>query len=54
MAFKDGKYYMYFPMKDRNDVFHMGVAISDRPEGPFTPQPDPMKAATSIDPPVVP
>ena len=35
VAEKDGKYYMYFPMKDRNDVFHHGVAIADRPEGPF-------------------
>lgn len=46
---KDGKYYMYFPMKDRNDVFHWGCAIADRPEGPFIPQPDPMRGSYSID-----
>lgn len=46
---KDGKYYMYFPLKDRNDIFRFGVAIADRPEGPFIPQPDPMKGSYSID-----
>ena len=49
VAEKDGKYYMYFPMKDRNDVFHWGCAIADRPEGPFVPQPDPMRGSYSID-----
>ena len=46
---KDGKYYMYFPLKDRNDIFRFGVAIADRPEGPFIPQPAPMKGSYSID-----
>lgn len=46
---KDGKYYLYFPLKDRNDIFRFGVAVSDRPEGPFTPQPDPMRGSYSID-----
>ena len=50
VACKNGKYYMYFPMKDQNDIFRMGVAISDRPEGPFIPQSDPMKGSYSIDP----
>ena len=49
VAYKDGKYYMYFPLKDRNDIFRMGVAISDRPEGPFIPQPDPVRGSYSID-----
>ena len=46
---KDGKYYMYFPLKDRNDIFRFGVAIADKPEGPFIPQPAPMKGSYSID-----
>ena len=50
VAYKDGKYYMYFPLKDKNDIFRLGVAISDRPEGPFTPQPYPIKGSYSIDP----
>ena len=41
---------MYFPLKDRNDIFRLGVAISDKPEGPFIPQPDPIKGSYSIDP----
>lgn len=50
VAFRNGKYYMYFPLKDQNDIFRMGVAISDHPEGPFIPQENPMKGSYSIDP----
>ncbi len=46
---KDGKYYMYFPLKDQNDIFRFGVAVADSPEGPFIPQPAPMKGSYSID-----
>lgn len=49
IACKDGKYYLYFPLKDRNDIFRMGVAISDKPEGPFISQPDPIRGSYSID-----
>lgn len=47
---KDGKYYLIFSAKDKNDVFHLGVAVSDRPEGPFKAQPDPIRGSYSIDP----
>ena len=30
-AYKDGTYYLYFPLKDRNDVFRIGVARSRSP-----------------------
>ena len=50
VAFRNGKYYMYFPLKDQNDIFRIGVAISDKPEGPFIPQENPMKGSYSIDP----
>ncbi|MDR0231350.1 MAG: glycoside hydrolase family 43 protein [Dysgonamonadaceae bacterium] len=53
VAFKNGKYYLYFSLKDKNDVFHIGVAVSDKPEGPFIPQPDPMRGSYSIDPSVL-
>ncbi|MGM9687034.1 MAG: family 43 glycosylhydrolase, partial [Bacteroidaceae bacterium] len=46
---KYGKYYMYFPLKDQNDIFRFGVAVADKPEGPFIPQPAPMKGSYSID-----
>lgn len=47
---KDGRYYLIYSMKDKNDTFHLGVAISDRPEGPFRPEPDPIRGSYSIDP----
>jgi hypothetical protein len=50
VAFKDGKYYLYFPLKDKDDVFRIGVAISETPEGPFKPEKNPMKNSFSIDP----
>lgn len=50
VAFRNGKYYMYFPLKDRNDIFRLGVAISDKPYGPFIPQENPMKGSYSMDP----
>ncbi|KAK2064889.1 family 43 glycosyl hydrolase [Colletotrichum caudatum] len=49
-AFKDGKYYLYFPARDKQDIFRIGVAVSDKPEGPFTPDPEPIKGSYSIDP----
>jgi len=49
-AYKDSKYYLYFPVKDKNDIFHIGVAISDKPEGPFIPESHPMVGSYSIDP----
>jgi hypothetical protein len=49
VAHKNGKYYMYFPLKDKNDIFRIGVAVADKPEGPFTPEKDPMRGSYSID-----
>ncbi|MGF7141437.1 glycoside hydrolase family 43 protein [Roseimarinus sediminis] len=50
VAEKDGNYYMYFPAKDPDGIFHLGVAVADRPEGPYKAQPEPMKGSYSIDP----
>ncbi len=49
-ACKDGTYYLYFPARDKQGVFRIGVASSDRPYGPFTPEPKPIKGSYSIDP----
>jgi len=49
-ATKDGKFYLYFPAKDKQNVFKIGVAISDSPEGPFLPEPEPIKGTFSMDP----
>lgn len=49
-AFANGKYYLYFPVKNKKDVFQIGVAVSDKPEGPFTAEKEPIKKSYSIDP----
>ena len=50
VAEKDGKYYLYYSMKDKTGVFHIGVAVADKPEGPFIPESDPIRGSYSIDP----
>ncbi|KAF3021409.1 hypothetical protein E8E14_003391 [Neopestalotiopsis sp. 37M] len=47
---RDGRYYLYFPARDREGVFRIGVAVGDRPEGPFVPDPEPIRGSFSIDP----
>ena len=49
-AEKGGKYYLYFPVKDKEDVFRIGAAVGSSPAGPFTSQAEPIKGSYSIDP----
>lgn len=49
-AKKDDKYYLYFPAKDENNIFRIGVAISDSPTGPFEALPEPIAGSYSMDP----
>ncbi|MGI4750078.1 MAG: glycoside hydrolase family 43 protein [Janthinobacterium lividum] len=49
-AYKNGKYYLYFPVKDKQDVFHIGVAVSSKPTGPFKAGAKPIAGSFSIDP----
>ena len=49
-AYKNGTYYLYFPLKDKNDIFRIGVATSPSPTGPFKAQPKPIDGSFSIDP----
>lgn len=49
-AFKDGTYYLYFPAKDKDGVFRIGVAKSNSPTGPFKAEPKPIEGSYSIDP----
>jgi len=49
-ACRDGRYFLYFPAKDQNGVFRIGVATSSRPEGPFSPEAEPIRGTFSIDP----
>jgi hypothetical protein len=48
---KNGKYYFYFPSAPQaGGGFAVGVAIADSPEGPFIPEPEPIKGINGIDP----
>jgi hypothetical protein len=49
-AYKNGKYYLYFPAKNADGIFQIGVAESGAPTGPFIPEPSPIKGSYSIDP----
>ena len=50
---KDGQYYFYFPAAPRDTThrgFAIGVAVADRPEGPFMPMWRPIEGINGIDP----
>ena len=50
---KNGKYYFYFPAgkaKTLGRGFGIGVAVADKPEGPYIPQPEPIQNLHGIDP----
>lgn len=49
-AYKNGKYYLYFPVKDKKDVFHIGVATGNAPSGPFKAEKNFIAGSYSIDP----
>ncbi|GAB3882248.1 glycoside hydrolase family 43 protein [Spirosoma agri] len=49
-AYKNGTYYLYFPVKDKEDIFRIGVATSKSPTGPFKAEPAPIPGSYSIDP----
>ncbi|MET0289640.1 MAG: glycoside hydrolase family 43 protein [Pseudoxanthomonas sp.] len=48
-----GRFYLYFPAKDAQGIFRIGVAIGERPEGPFVADPAPIPDTYSIDPAVL-
>ncbi|TGE20870.1 family 43 glycosylhydrolase [Hymenobacter metallicola] len=52
---RNGKYYFYFPTTPKDTTingkgFTIGVAVADKPTGPFVPQPLPIKGVRGIDP----
>jgi len=49
-AEKDGRYYLYFPARDKEGIFRIGVASSDDPAGPFKPEANYIQGSFSIDP----
>ena len=50
--YRNGKYYFYFPAraKDKSLRGGIGVAVSDKPYGPFKSEPEPMAGIGGIDP----
>lgn len=50
IARRAGRYYFYFPARDHEQKFRIGVATGDSPEGPFVAEPEPIKGSFSIDP----
>ena len=50
-VFKNGKYYFYYPNAPKEGRgFAIGVAIANRPEGPYTPEKESIKGVGDIDP----
>jgi hypothetical protein len=49
-AEKNGKYFLYFPAKDKQDIFRIGVATGTSPAGPFMAEPEPIPGSFSVDP----
>lgn len=49
-AYKNNTYYFYFPARDHDDIFRIGVATGPSPVGPFTPQDKYIPGSFSIDP----
>lgn len=49
-AYKNNTYYLFFPARDHDDIFRIGVATSTSPSGPFTPEPNYIPGSYSIDP----
>ena len=52
-AYVNGKYYLFFPARDKDEIFRLGVAVSDSPTGPFTPEENCIEGSYSIDPAVL-
>lgn len=49
-AYKNDTYYLYFPAKDKDDIFRIGVATSGSPTGPFTAEANYIEGSYSMDP----
>jgi hypothetical protein len=41
---------LYFPAKDKKDIFRISVATGITPIGPFKAEPEPIKGTYNIDP----
>lgn len=50
---RTGEYVLFFPARDHEGIFRIGVATGRRPEGPFVAEPGPIAGSYSIDPAVL-
>jgi hypothetical protein len=50
IAQRGDRYYFYFPARDRQEKFRIGVATGGAPAGPFVAEPEPIPGSYSIDP----
>ena len=50
VVYKNGKYYLVFPARDKEGDFRLGIAISEKPEGPFAAEENYIEGSYSIDP----
>src|SRR6478735_7102082 len=53
--YRNGRYYFYYPTSPKDTTingrgFTIGVAVADKPSGPFVPEPLPVKGVRGIDP----
>jgi len=53
--YRNGKYYFYFPTSPADTItygrgFTIGVAVAEKPEGPYIPEATPIKGVRGIDP----
>jgi hypothetical protein len=49
-AYNNDTYYLYFPARDKDHIFRIGVATSKSPTGPFIAEPNYIEGSFSIDP----
>lgn len=49
-AYKNGKYYLFMPARDKDGIFRIGVATGEKPAGPFTAEESYIPGSFSIDP----
>jgi len=49
-AYKNGKYYLYYPIKDKQMQWRVGVAVGNTPVGPFKDTGKPIDGLGGIDP----
>jgi hypothetical protein len=50
IVYKNSKYYLIFPARDKEGNFRLGIATGDKPEGPFVPEETCIEGSFSIDP----